>query len=787
MKKLIAAFSVGALLLASCASFVLIVASGDGDDAWQDPVYEKMTVVPADYNEGSLSYTSSEDGQNVTISYLLDGETVSYTVPNDAVNLFGGYAGSDDLGRSLYRSDDEGVGTAKAEQERYVGLFYFLWIGQHNEPQGGVARNMQQILDGTSPVGYGGTQEFHWFAEPLYGYYSSNDTWVMRKHVELLTNAGVDFLYFDVTNNFAYAAQALNLMQILHEFNEQGYDAPQVVFYTNTSAKARIDQLYTAIYRSKMYADTWFCIDEKPVVVAPSSVTNEVIAGTGTPGKTVSKFFTLKVTQWPNSADDLASNTNNSWPWIDFHWPQRVYYNGAAGIEGAINVSTAQHSGNANFSQSTLNGYKYNRGRSFTSDGTTSSDIQAPSNPFQLAFSQYYNRVSACCSAAAEDPTLSYQGLNFQEQFDYAIASDATYILVTGWNEWVAANQGDASDPNFVDNASIEYSRDTEMMRGGYFDNYYMQLAANIQRIKGAAPTIIRDDRRPINLTRDFDQWDKVPVTYTDPSGDTVDRNARAYSPTGYITATNTSGRNDIVASKVSLSSVNLYFYIETAETVTKYDAVSSWMQIYLDTDRDATTGWYGYDYIVNYQAEGDFVTTVAQYTGEAGAYGFTPMADTISYRVKGNKLMLAVPLSQLGLDNFHDVDIEFKIADSRTIYDEMEDFYCDGDAAPLGRMNYVYTNYTTDDGEGPIPETEPDPETETESMAADTETWIDAPLETESEFVGTTESASVETTLKTDPETALAKDKGCASAVGFGAVALLAASAAAAVLKRKD
>ena len=729
------------------------------------PAFAAEAPVADENNKASsVTYTPSEDGKTMTISYLLNGETVSYTVPNDKQYLSGGYAGVDDLGRPLYDSNTEGVGAVPAEQERYVGLFYFLWAGVHTlsgAQDKGIARDIQKILDGTTTVGFGVKNEMHWFAEPLYGYYKSNDTWVMRKHAELLTIAGVDFLYFDVTNSATYYENALLLMGILHELNEQGYDAPQVVFYTNAGAVQRISELYHKIYKDtvNMYPDTWFCIDGKPVVVAPEAreeIDDEAIAhnknnavtedtkltGTGNPGRSIMDFFTVKRTIWPNNSDHVANLTGNYWPWIDFQWPPRLYTN-ADGEEGAISVSVAQHSGNTCFSDSVLEGYFYNRGRTFTSNGLTSPDIS-----YNATNSAFNIRLLSAYRAVQDDPTVSYRGLNLQEQFDNAIASDAKYILVTGWNEWEAANQGTPADPEFIDTVSIEYSRDMEMMRGGYFDNYYMQLVYNIQRIKGTAPVIVQDGRKNIDVKGSFDQWNDILVTYFDVQGDTADRNNQAYSETGYITATNTSGRNDIVASKVISDTRNIYFYIETAENISAYDTESSWMQVYVNADRDATTGWYGYDYIVNYRAEGDTVTTVAQYTGENGAYGFTAMDDKIAYSVQDNKMMIAIPLAQLGIENYHDIDVEFKIADSDTIYNEMEDFYCDGDAAPLGRVNYVYRNYTV--------EIEQETETETTPAVTETETETEtvpetAPVVTETE---TTVETVTETTVQTEPVT---------------------------------
>ncbi len=721
---------------------------------WPNPTFKDMETVPDDTYAGTLKYETSADGATVTISYELDGKPVSYTVPNQNNYLFGGYAGVDDLDRAL--ADSDAVGAVKAEQERYVGLFYFLWHGAHDAAgTTGVARNLQAILDGTSKVGYGIKDEQHWFAEPLYGYYFAGDTWVLRKHAELLTNAGVDFLFFDTTNNFTYSRTALKLMEILHELNEQGYDAPEVVFYTNYQAVARIGQIYTDIYAKEMYPDTWFCIDGKPVIIAP-----DIHDDTLPDGQKITDFYTVKSGNWPNASggatiENNFEPNNNCWTWMDWHWPQRVYTD-ANGENGAVNVSIAQHSGNGNFSTSTLHDFKFNRGRSFVSNGQVSDDItyNSANRPFNMELLNSYK-------AAQADPTLSYQGLNFQEQFDFAIASSAKYILVTGWNEWVAGNQGDENDPGFVDTASIEFSRDSEMMRGGYFDNYYMQLIGNIQRVKGTAPAIVQDNRKPINVTGEFDQWADIPVTYTDPVGDTANRNHRGYGEDGYKTYTDKSGRNDIVATKVVSDTKNLYFYIETAESITKYDTESSWMQVYLNTDRDASTGWYGYDYIVNYKAKGDFETTVAKYSGTDGAYGFTEVG-TISYRAKGNQMMLAVPQELLGIGDGEAIESEFKVADSRTLYDEMEDFYCDGDIAPLGRLNYIYNGgKTAHDSE---PDTEP---------AVDTMPDTAAPAESD-------------TAPETFADTTAESEGGCASAVRMGAVGWMSLLFAAFLFCRK-
>ena len=619
---------------------------------WPDPEYTESTPLVDDNYAGTLQITYSDDGKYATISYGKGENAVSYTVPNNEVNLFGGYAGTDDLNRPLFDASQVGV----VNEDHDVGIFYFLWHGQHGDP--GV-QNMQQIIDQAgdakgdvnNPL-WGKVHTWHWWNEPLYGYYYIEDEWVMRKHVELLMNAGVDFFFFDTTNNSIYASMALQLMEILHEFNEQGYDAPEVMFYTNTDAVVRVEQIYNEIYKPGHYPDTWYMIDGKPAIVAPYEAN-------------INDFFTVKLNQWPT--EDIKQN---GWPWMDFVWPQTVYVDDQ-GNPSVINVSVAQHSGTACFSDSAIYGDDSNLGRSFNEE---------KNNVFSRT--TYMKKLQ-------KDPDLYLQGLNFQAQWDRAIEADVPFVLVTGWNEWIAQRQDYPEKIGFVDCASNEFSRDIEMMKGGYFDNYYMQLAFNIQRLKGASPIIVQDARNAVNVTGSFDIWDSVKVTYTDPAMDTIDRNAKGF---GNIKYTDTTGRNDILSSKVTTDTKNVYFYVQTREYITMFDNDTTWMQLFLDVDCNAQTGWYGYDYIVNYGAKDEFTTTLARYNGTDGAYSFEVVGD-IRYRAKENQMMIEVPMEMLGLTNPTGIKFQFKWADSESKITTMEQFYTEGDIAPLGRMNYTFQN----------------------------------------------------------------------------------------------
>lgn len=631
---------------------------------------ETMYVNPDDNYEGTLRFDESADGKTVVISYTLNGEKVSHTVPNNANYLSGGFAATDDVGRSLPTSLTTGIYGSNGE--KYVGIFYFLWQGEHGDDgiydlekikntYGDLAKDANAKDPETGKNIYGNIGTMHWFAEPLYGYYYASDSWVIRKHMELLSNANVDFLYFDVTNGYIYKDNALKVMKTCHELNEQGYDAPQVVFYTNANSKGVMKQLYDEIYSKDLYPDTWFYVDGKPCIV-------------GVEEGNINGFFTVKAAQWPN--EDYKKN---GWPWMDFEWPQRIFSD-KNGNPSAISVSIAQHNKSVTFSDSSLYGYAYNRGRSFNG----AKDDNASMEAYRAAFDA--------------DNLITNLGLNFQAQWDRAIESGVPYVLVTGWNEWVAQRQngqqhhGDASFVHFVDTASMEFSRDAEMMRGGYFDNYYMQLISNIQALKGSAPVIIQDARNKIDLAASFDQWNKVIVSYTDPKGDTKDRSSKSFG--GKVLQDRT-GNNDIVEAKVTNDTENLYFYVRCAEDISEFNTDNSWMQLFVNVNNNAKDGWYGYDFLINATPESADKTTVASCKSNGGVLETSEIGKAF-YRVEGAEMMISVPLSMLGIDNYNEIYLEFKWADAdkNIKYSTMEDFYTYGDVAPIGRLNWIFQNY---------------------------------------------------------------------------------------------
>ena len=149
----------------------------------------------------------------------------------------------------------------------------------------------------------------------------------------------------------------------------------------------------------------------------------------------------------------------------------------------------------------------------------------------------------------------------------------------------------------------------------------------------------------------------------------------------------NTTGRNDIVGAKVTHDDKYIYFYVETADKLTS-SKDPNWMMLFIDTDRDKKTGWNGYDYVIN-RTSPDGKNVVIEKSRE-GKW----IWDTVGkgkFVVRGNVLEIAVEKNLFGLNPT--IDIEFKWSDNMQDEGNIMDFYVNGDVAPGGRFNFVYTS----------------------------------------------------------------------------------------------
>ncbi|MFT3749587.1 MAG: hypothetical protein QM768_14770 [Agriterribacter sp.] len=552
-------------------------------------------------------------------------------------------AGTDELGRTLIQNKQAG----DIKPNRHVGMFYFLWQGDKGSPTSPgywdldeISRNSPEVFEKQDHPKWGGKiGDYYFWGKPVYGYYRGDDYWVHLRSIQLLTDAGVDFLVIDVTNRNTYPVQSGALMKAMDVVRKQGKNPPKIVYYTNTQSGETMQEVYDFYYKAGApyrYPDCWFYLDGKPLILG---ISKEAA------GKAYENFFTIRESQWPT-----VPKVVDGWPWISFKRKPEVHYN-HRGEKEILNVSVAQHPNpTAGMGGSAFYSNMDNWGRSYhnNSYGSSATDI--------------------------------VHGYNFQEQWDYALQEDVPFIFVTGWNEWIAGRwKSHDSNPEhswFCDQANPEYSRDIEpSLSAGLKDNYYMQLVNNIRRYKGVEKNLPAQ-KLTIKQMKD---WDKLKVMYTDYTSDTEHRDHPGAQTNPQTTYTNTTGRNDFYIMKAAHNAHNLYFYAETVQDITAPSG-DNWMTLWIDADKNAKTGWHGYDYRI---VEGE---NLQQYIN--GNWK-SISKKTMRYVVEKNKMMITVPVKSLQLFS-KPLQLEFKWSDNMQQADPL-DWYINGDAAPGGRFNYQY------------------------------------------------------------------------------------------------
>ena len=547
------------------------------------------------------------------------------------------WVATDALGRTLPGYDECGP----PRKGKTVGIFYFLWLGAHGT---GLYDNSKILAANPGNPQWGPVNAFHWWGEPYMGYYLSNDEFVIRKHAQMLTDAGVDVVIFDVTNAFTYDDTVLTLCRVFEDIRRTGRTTPQIAFLANSDSAKTVKHLYDVFYSRNLYPALWFRWKGKPLLMAPEEGLNDQIRA----------FFTIRRSWAWTDPKGWFGDGKDKWPWID-NYPQTPSWHDSPNKPEQISVCVAQHPVS-------------NIGRSFHDGKEPPPDQIAPE-----------------------------KGLCFAEQWRRALQVDPEFVFITGWNEWVAmrfVSQGGPlfvgkplkpGESYFVDEYNQEYSRDIEPMRGGHGDNYYYQMVANIRRYKGVRPPPKPSGPKTIRIDVGFEQWRDVRPEFLDDIGDTVHRNHPGWDDLTYV---NNTGRNDFELLKVARDARNLYFYARTHQAITPPTG-DNWMLLLLNTDGNPHTGWNGYDFIVNRVRKGSSVAVVERNVG--GKWSWEAVG-TARIRVEGRELQLAVSRAVLGVPaSKGPLRIAFKWADGVPANGDIMEFMDKGDVAPNGRFSYLY------------------------------------------------------------------------------------------------
>ena len=597
-----------------------------------------------------------------------------YVLPdNHPVNILDTYPDTyyaiDGLSREL--PDISSAGAARGD--RFVGLFYWTWhYNFTNLAPVNVTEFLKLYPEAKHDYNYPGwPKDSQFFSdEPVFGFYDSRDEWVLRKHAEMLADAGIDVIIFDCTNGtYTWRPSYIKVLETFAKAREDGIRTPQIAFLLpfgpSADSAVSLKQLYLDIYRTGKYQDLWFYWKGKPLIMAyPDSIKKR----DGEIESEILDFFQFRPGQPLYYKGSAKSGKYPTWDWLSLY-PQRM-----AGTE---NTGTANEQMAVGIAQNWANTPR---------TGAGSSDRGGLS---AMNGDDIYGRTSTWngtdrVTDTSENAIL--YGANFAQQFEYAIEQDPEFIFITGWNEWVAGRY-DSWPPNsiyavenaFPDQFDALNSRDIEPSAGTLKDHYYYQMVSYIRQYKGIRGTLPSPTEKAINMQ--INSWDDVNTVYRAYKNNTRPRSFNGYK--GYFYE-NKTGRNDIVLSKVAHDKDNIYFMVECQNDISpKTDR--AWMRLLINIAGQDETSWEGFNYIINRENPGE----KASLEKSSGGWNWEKTAD-IDYKIYGNQLQIAIPRAALGIDG-GDFTVRFKWNDNMQEDGNIMDFYNNGDTAPGGRFCYVY------------------------------------------------------------------------------------------------
>ena len=600
------------------------------------------------------------------------------------------WVATDALGRQMPLIDS--VGAIKNDHPRTVGIFYITWHAQKHHDREGPYLDVTQILNRDPEARYQSDnplwkdETYHW-GEPEMGYFLSQDEWVMRKDLSMLQDAGVDVLIMDVTNGVFYWDEWEVLFSTMMKMRAEGNRTPKFVFWAYNGNPVRVvKSLYERYYKQNKYSDLWFYWDGKPLLLynahPETDANGHYNASAADYPPEIFDFFTLRNMWWGyyewqgvryiGTEDNWSFGYSMADERIRNMSPEELVSKHNGCLEEAA-VTPAQH-------PVTMTKDPIGVGKSWSRSGGEPA-LDEHDMPGE-AYVPWLGRT-------VKNP--SGYGIYFQERWEDALAADPPFIYLNDWNEWTARKFGGRvfnwlgrKNPfRFIDQYNAEFNRTIQPMKGGYTDNYYMQMAQNIRRYKGVRPIPVNRGFKRIRIDGKFSDWATVEVVYRDTRGDVTHRDAKGYSGQHYR---DSSGRNDIQDAKVALTrSGNICFYVKTCAAISACTD-PNWMLLLIDTDQDSGTGWYGYDILVNKTVQEEGKSEVMRFRD-----GVWVTVGQALFHVSGNEMELSIPKGMLQLKDSKTAGFDFKWADNPAELKDPISLCLHGDTAPNRRFNYRF------------------------------------------------------------------------------------------------
>ena len=167
-----------------------------------------------------------------------------------------------------------------------VGICYSTWFTRIHAGNGNLVNKytITDILAGNGTWGKSG--QFHYWAEPALGFYTSHDEDVIRTHMTQIAEMGADYIIIDNTNAtmnwknsqdwYRYITRPCTaLLDTIVEMRAEGLDTPYVVFWNKTSDGQNWDvvkAVYDEFISVEKWKDCFVYWEGKPFVLTTSKL-----------------------------------------------------------------------------------------------------------------------------------------------------------------------------------------------------------------------------------------------------------------------------------------------------------------------------------------------------------------------------------------------------------------------------------------------------------------------------------------------------------------------------------
>ncbi|TXH69892.1 MAG: hypothetical protein E6Q88_08895 [Lysobacteraceae bacterium] len=356
--------------------------------------------------------------------------------------------------------------SSEAQSAPVIGIYYSTMHCTDSADTGLPIYDISKILAGIGT--WGPEFKTHWWGRPDQGYYClSRDDVTLKKHAEQLRDAGIDFVYLDITNH----------PDLNSDINAQG-------LHTRSSApeemiKKPLDRMLAV----------WSTVTNAPKIVPWVQVVED------TPTVFPYKGDMIDHIRMKMTGSSLAYPVNNK-PVVLVSPRDGVYANNKiASLAPTLTVFRmwVGAQGDWSFMSHCSNDSDFKSKR-----GNVDCGQQASSDGNQIAVSAAYqsNWMSNTASAIPK-----FHGMTFLRQMETAWRSGRQVVTINGWNEWtsmrlkVNAPGIYVSDYAFTDQYDKEYSRDLEP-GGGAGDQYYQLMKRAIAELDAG--------RNPMNAGGSF-------------------------------------------------------------------------------------------------------------------------------------------------------------------------------------------------------------------------------------------------------------------------------------------